>query len=106
MPPRRARIGTLGTSIATLDTRVVRPPPKVAESFYGSTAWQAVREAVIRERGARCEDCGAIGVKLYVDHIDERGDGGAELDKRNLRIRCSPCHARKTRAEQQRRMGG
>ncbi|WP_226998642.1 HNH endonuclease [Tardibacter chloracetimidivorans] len=74
--------------------------------------WMAVRDQVIEERGYRCEDCGCLGVKrkadagsilplLEADHllsIEERPD--LRLDKGNLRVRCKPCHSRRTAREQ------
>ena len=76
------------------------------QRFYGTAEWQRTREAVITERGRRCEDCGATPVRLFVDHIRELRDGGAPHDPRNLRVRCGACHAAKTAAVRTERAGG
>lgn len=79
------------------DSRRVKPPAKVAAPFYGSTEWKAIRERIVGERGAKCENpgCGRRGF-VYLDHRVEIRDGGAPLDPANLQLLCSPCHGRKT----------
>lgn len=79
------------------DTRRVKPPAKVAAPFYGSSEWKALREAVVAERGAQCENprCRRRGF-VYLDHRVEIRDGGAPLDRSNLQLLCSPCHGAKT----------
>jgi 5-methylcytosine-specific restriction protein A len=91
----------------------LRPAPKKAEPFYQSPEWRDLRSSIIAERGRRCERCGKTRegdgspVKLILDHIIERRDGGADLDRRNLQLLCTAeggngvdglggCHARKT----------
>lgn len=77
---------------------LVRPlvVEKVADPFYLSPAWRRLVSDVKLERGNRCEDCGAQGVRIHGDHVIERKDGGADLDRRNVRLRCSKCHGKKT----------
>jgi 5-methylcytosine-specific restriction protein A len=93
------------------------PRPKVAESFYKSDRWRALVSAIKTERGRRCEACGKTReqdgspVKLILDHIIERKDGGADYDRSNLQLLCTAeggngrphaggavggCHNRKT----------
>lgn len=84
-------------------------PRKVAESFYLSPEWRALVDDIIRERGRRCEDSACETPngpwsRIIGDHIIERRDGGAPLDKRNVLLRCQACHARKTARERARRM--
>lgn len=95
--------------LATASTGIARVPPKKADSFYLSPAWRALVDDVKAERGEACEDpehdptrprrCRCIG-----DHIVELRDGGAALDRRNVMLRCWPCHGRKTERERRRRM--
>lgn len=73
-------------------------------------AWQRVRDAVIFERGLRCEACGRLGALrkrdatpslpvLNVDHIigvAERPD--LRLAPSNLRVLHHGCHSRRTGA--------
>lgn len=83
----------------------LRAGPKVAESFYTSTAWRALVADLKRLRGAWCEDCGAGG-RLIGDHVVERKDGGSDLDPMNVRLRCPRCHAIKTAAAKAKRASG
>lgn len=77
------------------DRRRAVPPPKKAEVFYGSSEWKDLRERLRKERGGRCETCGATG-RVILHHKRERKDGGAALDPRNLIFQCDPCHGRVT----------
>lgn len=101
----------LGPTIATLDTRSAKPAPKIADPFYLSPAWRELVAAIIAERGPYCEDAKhdssrsrGPGIRLFGDHIKERKDGGAELDRANVLLRCGSCHTRKTIEERARRM--
>lgn len=94
----------------------VRLPEKKAEPFYLSPEWRALMEAIIVERfgdraHARCEDpeCRTPhrrGIRIFGDHIRERKDGGALLDKGNILCRCGSCHTRKTASERAKRLQG
>lgn len=100
---------TLRPRLALIETRKLKPPDKVAESFYLSPEWRALIRHIIHVRGRRCEDPNCktphrgVGQRIFGDHIVERKDGGAELDQRNVMLRCSPCHGRKTAAERGKR---
>ena len=75
-------------------------------------AWAALRDAVVIERGCRCELCGQLVVLrkteatprlpvAHVDHIqsiEERPD--LRLDRSNLRCLCPGCHNARTAREQ------
>jgi 5-methylcytosine-specific restriction endonuclease McrA len=92
-----------------MDMRSARPAPKVAEEFYLSSAWLGLRATLIKQRGRRCETCGKTHdggqpVRLIGDHIIERKDGGADLDPRNVRLVCIPCHNVKTARERAARL--
>jgi 5-methylcytosine-specific restriction protein A len=94
----------------------VKPKEKRAESFYLSPEWRALMDTIIAERfgdraHAKCEDpeCRTpyrIGIRIFGDHIIERKDGGAPLDKRNILCRCGSCHTRKTMSERAKRYQG
>lgn len=75
---------------------MLRPPPKIADNFYLSPEWRGLMDEIIGERGRCCEECGRKGVRIFGDHIKEIKDGGARLDKRNVKLLCGRCHARKT----------
>lgn len=67
-----------------------------SKEFYASRAWINIRYEVLRERGARCECCGATakdGVSIHVDHIKPRvAYPELALDKNNLQVLCEPCN--------------
>lgn len=85
--------------------RRIKPPVKKAEPFYLSRPWRDLVASIKRTRGARCQDCGATGVRLIGDHVIERRDGGGDLDADNVRLMCWPCHNRKTAKAKARRAG-
>jgi 5-methylcytosine-specific restriction enzyme A len=109
-PRQRATLKTLSPKITTADTIKAKIPEKKAEAFYLSREWRALVAEIKRERGIRCEACcmtlDADGnpVRLTADHIIERKDGGADLDKRNIQLLCPTCNARKTAAERAKRL--
>lgn len=82
----------------------VKPMPKVPLPFYHSPEWRALVREVKAERGNWCEQCGGTQ-RIIGDHIEEIKDGGAQLDKGNVRLLCTPCHQRKTARERARRAG-
>ena len=77
-------------------------------------AWRALRDAVVIERGCRCEaeGCGCIVVLrkreatpttpvAHVDHIESIADRpDLRLERSNLRVLCEPCHDRRTARDQ------
>lgn len=80
-------------------------PPKVkthhhrgrVDPFYSSYEWRTLRMAVLVERGARCECCGASprdGVTVInVDHIKpRRACPELQLSKANLQVLCGVCN--------------
>lgn len=85
----------------------LKAAPKKALPFYQSPEWTALRAAVIAERGKRCEaeGCGHSGF-VIADHIVEIRDGGAKLDKSNIRLLCARCHGKKTALAKRRRTEG
>jgi hypothetical protein len=93
-----AKLRTLPPLVRTLDTRLVKPEPKKADPFYLSPEWRKLMDELYAERGRRCEDCGRTGCRIFGDHIAELKDGGAPLDKGNIKLRCGSCHTKKTAA--------
>lgn len=97
-----ARIQTLGSRVAAVDTRSAPPAPKTADSFYRSQEWRDLLDQIIAERGRRCEDPKhdasrpREGIRIFGDHIVEIRDGGAMLEPCNVMLRCGSCHSRKT----------
>ena len=91
--------------VALANLRTAALPPKVADKFYSSPAWIALRDRVRREAGGRCEvaGCGRIERGMIVDHIVELKDGGAPLDRSKTRLRCRSHHNQKTIAERAKR---
>ncbi|MEP9389640.1 HNH endonuclease [Mesorhizobium sp. KR9-304] len=95
-------------AIRTMDTRTVKVAPKRADPFYLTPEWRALMDAIIVERfgsraHARCEDRQCQyphrrGIRVFGDHIIEIKDGGALLDRRNIKCVCGSCHTRKTAA--------
>lgn len=89
------RLKTLGGRVSTLDQRIAPAESKVAEPFYSSAAWIALVAEIKRERGSRCETCLKFR-RVVGDHVKELKDGGAPLDKANVKLACWPCHTTKT----------
>lgn len=93
-----ARLRSIKPRLATMPGRMPASK-KVADRFYLSKPWRALMRAIKAERGNRCQDCGEYGdkdLRIIGDHIIERKDGGADLDPRNIWLRCLPCHNTKT----------
>lgn len=93
--------------VGSVDTRRVKPAPKVADAELQSAAYRRWREMVIARASGRCEapGCGRSEPRMFADHIVERRDGGPLLDPRNGQCLCGSCHTRKTarvRAERNR----
>jgi 5-methylcytosine-specific restriction endonuclease McrA len=99
-PPR---LKTLGPRLKPIDTRTVRPPAKVVESFYSSAEWKTTARAIRERDGYKCVKCGSRDGRLYVDHRVERKDGGQDYDHDNLETLCALCHGAKTTAERVKR---
>jgi len=96
---------TLRPRIGLADLRTAALPPKIAEPFYSSAEWIALRDRVRREAGGRCQvpGCDRIERGMIVDHIVELKDGGAPLDRSNARLMCRSHHNQKTAVERAKR---
>ncbi|MFZ5745265.1 MAG: HNH endonuclease signature motif containing protein [Pseudomonadota bacterium] len=107
MPPRLAPLG-----------RRVGFLPKVAEQFYSSPEWRALKLArsckAKCNRGPSCRNPDWHDAKarakpsesLVLDHIKERRDGGADLDPANTQwLTFSEHQAKTARARKERAHG-
>jgi len=94
---------SLRPRVATLSLQTAALPPKVADPFYSSAAWIALRDRVRREAHGRCQVQGCTQRGAIVDHIVELKDGGAPLDKSNCRLMCQSHHNHKSAAERVKR---
>jgi RNA-directed DNA polymerase len=56
--------------------------------------WRVIKEEVMAERGAKCEQCGNT-VNLDLHHIKARRYGGKDV-KANAQLLCESCHVRTT----------
>ena len=84
----------------------LRAAPKVVDRFYQSREWKALRRAKLDQGPASCCVCGAggKGVRLILDHREERKDGGADLPMLDeLDWYCTGHHNAKTAREKARR---
>lgn len=98
------KLRTVHLGLRTMDARTIKVAEKKAEPFYLSAPWRKLMAQIIAERGRRCEDCGRTNTRIFGDHVHELKDGGAQLDKRNVRLRCGSCHTRKTAAARAERL--
>ena len=99
-----SRIRTASSTINTADHRTVKVAPKRPDDFYNSPAWRRLMAEIITERGRQCQQCGRTNTRMFGDHIIELKDGGAALDKRNVKCLCGSCHTKKTSAARARRL--
>lgn len=77
---------------------------KRRDAFYGTTAWETLRSAVLKRDKFRCQKCGALclGKKRgmpspHCDHIIDRKEAPhLAMDPDNIQVLCSACHSKKT----------
>ena len=98
------RIRTLSARVKALDMDTAKPPARLTEKLYGSTAWLGLMARLRKQRGNQCQHCGRKECRLFGDHIVELQDGGAALDSANIQILCGACHVQKTNAERAKRI--
>ena len=97
------RLQALRPRVATLSLQTAALPAKVADPFYSSAAWIALRDRVRREARGRCQMQGCTRRGAVVDHIVELKDGGAPLERTNVWLLCISHHSLKTVSERSRR---
>lgn len=100
------KLTTLKPRVTVLDTRRAQPAPKVAHAFYLTPEWRKARELSIALHNWACAECARKGHTLFVDHIVELQDGGAQYEQSNLRPLCGRCHSLKTAKARAERMRG
>ncbi|WP_323717309.1 HNH endonuclease [Paracoccus aminovorans] len=62
--------------------------------------WQVLRQIVLERDGWACVDCGTRKGRLEIDHVKPvRSNPELAFDPANCAVRCSSCHASKTRKE-------
>ena len=108
MPPPSApkrRLTCSAPRLTSVDTRIAKPPRKVAEGWYSTPEHKAWSQAVIERDGSKCRVCGSTARPLYADHIVEIKDGGEKLSLPNGQCLCAKHHGIKTAAERARRLG-
>ncbi len=101
-------IGELAAYVATLNPssfqKIDVPMPRLTKkrqavnktrAFLQTWEWRELRFEVLKERGARCELCGATAKdqRIEVDHIKPLSKfWHLRLDKTNLQILCRDCN--------------
>jgi 5-methylcytosine-specific restriction protein A len=101
-----ASLLTLKARLPSADTSRV----PMLEAKAGATermrgrAWMQTRRRVALAQGYRCVDCGLLW-RSNVDHVDHDVplEQGGTNDDANLRLRCLPCHQKKSAEEQKAR---
>lgn len=97
---------TLKPRLAALNTNRV----KLLETKAGATprlrgdTWMRIRRKTLVEQGFTCVDCGLVSMSNEIDHEIPLEQGGSNSPL-NLRVRCIPCHSKKSVAEHRARHG-
>jgi 5-methylcytosine-specific restriction protein A len=102
-----ARLQRMGSRLGAAPSRL-RTAPKVADPFYLSTEWRALkqRRRLDPDYYAACRRRKYPNERLILDHVRERRDGGAELDPANTEwLTMSEHQAKTARAKAERAEG-
>lgn len=99
------KLHNFNTRLKLFETKKVKAPEKVAESFYSTPEWKEARNAAFKRDRFTCTvpGCGRREKRMFVDHIVERKDGGADYDLSNLQVLCGAHHTEKTLEERRKR---
>lgn len=90
------RLTRAPSRIASAPPRIARAP-KVADPFYQSAEWIALRVKRMRDTDYHAAKARAKeGERLILDHVIERRDGGAALDPKNTQWLTHSEHQAKT----------
>ncbi|HVJ44636.1 MAG TPA: HNH endonuclease [Dongiaceae bacterium] len=102
----KRRLITLSSRVQPLRQPLLAPKPKQRDPFYGSSEWKKLIAEIVQERGRRCQasgcgrthDADGRPIRVFGDHDIELKDGGAPLDRSNIKLLCGSCHTLKTNA--------
>ena len=97
---------TLKPRLAALNTNRVKPLEAKAGAtprLRGNT-WIKIRRKALVDGGFTCVDCGRVSMSNEIDHDVPLEQGGSN-ELANLRVRCIPCHSKKSVAEHRARHG-
>ena len=100
-----ARLRSLPPRLGKAPSRWPRQSKQTAP-HYGTAAHKAWAQAVKERAAYRCQSCGAQGVRLIADHVQEISDGGDKLALANSQALCSACHGVKTHLARVARLQG
>lgn len=99
------KLRSIGPAVRVVDTRSVKPPPKVSDPWYSTADHAAWRKLVVERAGHRCEAVEngrrchrtAPEYRLYADHRTEISDDPRlRLDPANGKCLCASHHVKKT----------
>lgn len=76
--------------------QIIQVTEKMIREFYDSPPWKRLSYDIKKERGRRCECCGATpdqGVRIITDHIKPlRKYWHLRLDPLNMQVLCDDCN--------------
>lgn len=101
---RLARLTSAPRRVAPAPSRVTAAP-KVAEKFYLSKEWRALRAGRMLDADYFAAKARAKGERLILDHVRERKDGGDPLDPANTQWLTFSEHQAKTERAKRARGG-
>lgn len=101
---KKPRLRMLQIGPPVLDIRSARPPRRDYEDVYQSRLWRVLVDRLKRERGNRCDRCGATGCRIIGDHRIELRDGGEPFTASNVELMCHACHGAKSAAARRARL--
>ena len=89
-----------GKKIYAVKTESQESYREMAQKFYRSGEWRALRYEILKENKGKCSLCGRgakDGVIIHVDHIIPLSkDWSRRLDKNNLQVLCDDCNLGKS----------
>lgn len=88
---------TVHVRLSHIEKKAIKASHEESDSFLKSYEWRRLRMQVIKDRGARCECCGASPrdgkTVINVDHIKPRKTHPQlAMDISNLQVLCSICN--------------
>ena len=92
-----AKLQTLRPRLATAP----KPRPMAKNNWgsgRGGRPWRRLKDEMHLRDGYTCRSCGLVSMKLELDHIINKAQGGTD-DESNLQSLCAECHKKKTQKE-------